>query len=196
MVSADVRRSIFCWDMNIFRPTSRSCVTKGLMTGLSCVMTYNIFGRRAQLQGFDTWKDEQREHQPRLPGDQLAPHICDGWHRLDEALLLCILPCAQIWVVPKILRNCQMVGVVRLTWRGQVQVVVAAAKLAVGGLVQEGRQIEGRLDGSIFMWWTFSGCLFPIWDQSNWRLQWSMLIAQVLITHYVDTALSLYHDAL
>ena len=45
-----------------------------------------------------------------------------------------------------------MVGVVRLTWRGQVQVVVAAAKLAVGGLVvQEGRQIEGRLDGSIFM---------------------------------------------
>ena len=44
MVSADVRRSIFRGDMNIFRPTSRSCVTKGLMTGLSCVMTYNIFG--------------------------------------------------------------------------------------------------------------------------------------------------------
>ena len=161
MVSADVRRSIFCWDMNIFRPTRRSCVTKGLMTGLSCVMTYNIFGRRAQLQGFDTWKDEQREHQPRLPGDQLAPHICDGWHRLDEALLLCILPCAQIWVVPKILRNCQMVGVVRLTWRGQVQVVVAAAKLAVGGSCKKDAKLRAGLMEAYLCDEPFRAVFFP-----------------------------------
>ena len=167
MVSADVRRSIFCWDMNIFRPTSRSCVTKGLMTGLSCVMTYNIFGRRAQLQGFDTWKDEQREHQPRLPGDQLAPHICDGWHRLDEALLLCILPCAQILVVPKILRNWQMLGVARLSWRGRVQVVMVAAKLAVGSRARR----------------------TPIWGQARWKHIFVTNLFRALFYHSMATHL-------
>ena len=90
------------------------------------------------------------------------PHICDGWHRLDEALLLCILPCAQIWVVPKILRNCQMVGVVRLTWRGQVQVVVAAAKLAVGGSCKKDAKLRAGLMEAYLCDEAFWAVFFPL----------------------------------
>ena len=64
-----VHRSILRGDMNIFG----SSVTKGLMTGLSRVMTYDIFGG-AHSQRFDTWRDEQRRtsrHQPRLPRDPI-----------------------------------------------------------------------------------------------------------------------------
>ena len=43
-------------------------------------------------QQVDRWTKATSRHQPRQVLGR--PHICDGWHRLDEALL-CILPCAQ-----------------------------------------------------------------------------------------------------
>ena len=103
-----VHRSILRGDMNIFG----SSVTKGLMTGLSRVMTYDIFGgaHSAKVWHLERWT--KTNIQTSAPPSK-RPHICDGSHRLDEALpLLRILPCAQILFVPKILRNCQNVGVV------------------------------------------------------------------------------------
>ena len=168
-----VHRSILRGDMNIFG----SSVTKGLMTGLSRVMTYDIFGgaHSAKVWHLERWT--KTNIQTSAPPSK-RPHICDGSHRLDEALpLLRILPCAQILFVPKILRNCQNVGVaswplsVATLTRRRVQVVMAA-KLAVGGQARR-TPIWGEALGSILMVFSMN---IEIWEtgfvsvNSNFRL--------------------------
>ena len=74
-------------------------------------------------------------------------------------------PCAQILVVPKILRNCQMLGVAILT-RGRVQVVMVA-KLAVGGQARR-TPIWGEAFGRILMDFSMN---IEIWEQAFSRLK-------------------------
>ena len=163
-----VHRSILRGDMNIFG----SSVTKGLMTGLSRVMTYDIFGgaHSAKVWHLERWT--KTNIQTSAPPSK-RPHICDGSHRLDEALpLLRILPCAQILFVPKILRNCQNVGVaswpltVATLTRRRVQVVMAA-KLAVGGQARR-TPIWGQAFGRILMDFSMN---IEIWEQAFSRLK-------------------------
>ena len=109
------------------------------------VMCYDLqhIWLRTTAQGFDTlerWTKATSRHQPLLLGDP-APYLWRMAPIRRSAPPLYFVPCAQILVVPKILRNCQMLGVAILT-RGRVQVVMVA-KLAVGGRVRR-RPIWGQ----------------------------------------------------
>ena len=166
MVSADVRRSIFHWDMNIFGPTRILCDKRTYDLLVTCLNDLqHIWASKTTAKLWhqvDRWTKATSRHQPRLLG---RPHICDGWHRLDEALpLLCILPCAQNF-------SCAW-NFAQLPNAGRGHTYPRTGPSGHGckigrwlGAAQEGRQFEGGLNGSIFIRWTFSGSVLP--------LQWS-----------------------